>query len=123
MSRILEPTTPASSASDGANGLIIQGLDDQANRLNGSEETDMITGGSLDDFIDSFLGCDSVFGLGGNDFILAGPCDDFVDGGDDDDEIFGEADNDTLLGGGGSDTLSGGDGEDFAVIVAAFLIK
>lgn len=103
---------------------------DKADRLNGTNQRDMIIGYGGDDIIDAGSGDDCVagnagndqVGLGagndvgdggtGNDNVGAGPGNDIVHGGDGIDEIAGGAGDDLVYGEGGNDTLTGGDGAD-----------
>jgi Ca2+-binding RTX toxin-like protein len=110
-----------------------------ADRLNGTNQRDIIIGYGGDDIIDSGAGDDCVSGnagndrieLGagndvgdggtGNDQIGAGPGDDILhggsgndqlDGGADDDLVYGEDGDDVVAGGDGADVIKGGDGND-----------
>ena len=90
MSSIINPTSPQSSSPLPNGGLDIMGFENSPNRLNGSEQGDSITGGSLADFL-----C----GLAGNDTIDGGMGDDTIDGG---------AGQDQLIAKGGGNILTGG---------------
>ncbi len=70
---------------------------------NGTENSESIFGGFLNDTID---------GRGGNDQIDGGFGNDSLDGGAGDDLIHGGADNDFITGGDGKDVLAGDDGDD-----------
>jgi len=105
----------------------------------GTNQSDYFLGSVLPDTILSFLGDDTVFGLGENDVILTeegrdeangnqgndsiegGSGDDSLRGGKDldllrgdsgDDSLFGDRDNDILEGGAGNDTIFGGKDND-----------
>lgn len=96
MLEITNPTTPLSVESNEGRGLFIQGFEEQENRLNGTDDDDVITGGNRDDLL---------FGLGGSDIIdgdLGGA--DLLDGGAGNDIISGFG-ADTLIGGAGNDSF------------------
>ena len=89
--------------------------------LPGTNDGEMIIGGSEDDYIFGYGGFDLLFGGFGNDNIYGGAGDDglfgyygndFLAGGTGDDTILGEQGDDTLVGGSGEDELDGGDGQD-----------
>lgn len=138
MTQVTNPTTPVSSVPSGGGSNIIGTQGD--NRLNGSEQADIIltfggndviSGRGGDDLIISGGGNDSIGGGSGNDNIFAGTGNDVVAGGSGDDRIFGgkgndlidggdgndlvsgDQGNDTVLGGSGNDTVFGGQGNDF----------
>lgn len=119
MTQVTNPTTPAASVPSppGLNVIGTQG----DNRLNGTEQADIIltfggndviSGRGGDDLIISGGGNDSIGGGGGNDAIFAGSGNDVVAGGDGDDRIFGGKGNDLLDGGAGNDLVSGDQGND-----------
>ena len=119
MTQVTNPTTPAASVPSppGLNVIGTQG----DNRLNGTEQADIIltfggndviSGRGGDDLIISGGGNDSIGGGGGNDAIFAGSGNDVVGGGNDDDRIFGGKGNDLLDGGAGNDLVSGDQGND-----------
>ncbi len=83
-----------------------------ANRMNGTEVSETITGGPGRDAITGGAGNDTIAGMGGNDTIEGGAGDDMIDGGAGNDRIFGHAGNDILRGGEGRDHIEGGDGDD-----------
>ena len=139
MTQVTNPTTPVSSVPNPTRGLDVIGTSGD-NRLNGTEQADIIltfggndviSGRGGDDLIISGGGNDSIGGGSGNDDIFAGTGNDVVDGGSGDDRIFGgkgndlidggagndlisgDAGNDTILGGSGNDTAFGGKGNDF----------
>lgn len=107
MSTIVNPTNPLVINPLPNGGFDIQGIEDQENRLNGSESADIITGGDLDDILN---------GLGGADTINAGAGNDGIWGGAGDDELFGEAGDDSIKGGLGENILDGGAGDDRLII-------
>lgn len=74
----------------------------------GSGFDDVITGSSIDNFIEGGDGADSIMGLGGNDYLLGMNGNDTINGGAGDDEMTGEAGADRLIGGTGNDTIDGG---------------
>lgn len=84
-------------AGDGING------DGGANRLDGFNGNDLISGNGGDDTLLGGAGADGLNGGSGNDRI---------EGGDGADTITGADGNDTLLGGAGVDKLYGGAGND-----------
>ena len=119
MTQVTNPTTPAASVPSppGLNVIGTQG----DNRLNGTEQADIIltfggndviSGRGGDDLIISGGGNDSIGGGSGNDAIFAGSGNDVVGGGNDDDRIFGGKGNDLLDGGAGNDLVSGDQGND-----------
>ena len=69
----------------------------------GTDESETITGTTLNNTINAGGGNDTVSGNAGNDTLL---------GGSGNDKLYGNAGNDTLLGGIGDDTLSGNAGAD-----------
>ena len=73
------------------------------NSINGTEQSDQITGGKYRDFI---------WGFGGDDTIHGGPNDDSLYGGDGEDTIYGGLGNDFIAGGHGTNTLYGNEGDD-----------
>lgn len=77
------------------------GLD---NRINGTNEVDLI---------DGLGGDDTIYGVGGNDTLSGGEGQDILYGQAGDDILYGEAGNDVLHGGRGGDDLQGGDGNDW----------
>jgi len=62
--------------------------------------------------IDNVIGCDIIYGNGGNDILAGLGGNDILIGGVGDDLLDGGGGNDTLVGGTGNDVLSGGDGAD-----------
>ena len=97
---------------------------DEADRITGTAEADVILTGDGNDRIESGAGNDVADGGDGNDSIAAGPGRDKVNGGNGDDKIRGDAATvgnararasgsiDELLGGGGNDLILGEAGND-----------
>lgn len=112
MTSIINPTEPLSALLLPSGGFDISGLENISNRLNGSEQRDSITGGTLADVLSGLAGQDTIDGLAGDDIILGGESDDLLRGGDGNDSLEGDAGNDLLVGGLGSNTLRGGTGDD-----------
>ena len=119
MTQVTNPTTPVSSVPS-RGGLDVIGTQGD-NRLNGTEQADIIltfggndviSGRGGDDLIISGGGNDSIGGGGGNDAIFAGSGNDVVAGGEGDDRIFGGKGNDLIDGGAGNDLISGDNGND-----------
>uniref|UniRef100_A0A7S2ZJP1 Calcium-binding protein n=1 Tax=Rhodosorus marinus TaxID=101924 RepID=A0A7S2ZJP1_9RHOD len=93
-----------------------------ANRIYGTEGSDVIHGTEETDVIFGRGGSDEIHGLGGRDYIYGGSGDDMLFGGDNKDTLrgeegydilYGENGGDTLLGGYQDDDLFGGKGDDF----------
>lgn len=76
---------------------------DGSDRLQGTDEGDVMVGGDGDD---------SLSGGGGVDLICGGEGDDLLDGGDGKDALIGNAGDDSLDGGDGTDVGIAGDGDD-----------
>lgn len=121
MSTIVNPTSPVITTPLPNGGFDIQGIEDQENRLEGSENSDQITGGNLDDILSGFAGSDVIDGGLGDNGISGGSGDDTLFGGDGDDTINsglgenivdGEAGDDRLIIESGGSTLTGGAGTD-----------
>ena len=68
-------------------------------KLNGTNQDDIIYGNDGDDTINGGIGNDTIYGKDGNDSI---------NGGNGNDSIYGDAGNDTLNGGAGNDSIYGG---------------
>lgn len=105
MSSIVDPTSPITMTPLPNGGFDIQGIEDQENRLEGSENPDRITGNNLDDILSGFAGADTIDGGDGNDGISGGSGDDELLGGNGDDTISGGAGENIIDGGAGSDRL------------------
>ncbi|WP_206019892.1 DUF4214 domain-containing protein [Pseudomaricurvus alkylphenolicus] len=84
------------------------GGDDQ---LEGKSGNDVLSGGAGDDDLDGGSGDDTLLGGEGEDFLDGGSGDDLLEGNGDDDQLDGGSGNDTLVGGAGDDILTG-DGDD-----------
>ena len=119
MTQVTNPTTPVLSVPS-RGGLDVIGIQGD-NRVNGTEQADIIltfggndviSGRGGDDLIISGGGNDSIGGGGGNDDIFAGSGNDVVASGEGDDRIFGGKGNDLLDGGAGNDLVSGDQGND-----------
>lgn len=96
----------------------------------GTIEADHLTGGSYDDYIDTYSGNDTVyagsgndvvsgyagndhlFGESGNDVLDGGRGDDILSGGAGNDRLYGQSGHDEILGGSGTDSIYGGAGND-----------
>ena len=112
MSSILEFTEPLSSTSNMMGGLDIVGFENEENKLLGTERSDSIGGGALNDIIQGGAGFDYIDGKGGDDLIHGGEDIDFLMGNQGDDIISGDGGNDFILGGAGDDVIKGGAGND-----------
>ena len=106
MSEIINPTQPESTSSLPDGGLDIRGFKDKENRLEGTEESDSISGGNLADILSSMGGDDTIQGLDDDDTIF---------GGDGNDSLEGNIGDDSLESGLGQDTLIGGKGDDLLI--------
>lgn len=115
MSRIVNPTEPASLLPNIEGGFDIQGFENQINQLQGTENSDSISGGSLADILCAFAGNDTIEGLEGDDSLFGDEGDDILRGGAGNDSLEGGVGNDSLEGGAGNDTLRGGAGRDTLV--------
>ena len=89
--------------------------------INGTPNSDTLTGAGGDDSIFGGLGNDILLGLAGADVLDGGSGNDVLKGGSGndrlkgragDDKLFGGLGNDMLWGGSGDDTLRGGQGDD-----------
>ncbi|MDQ1924701.1 calcium-binding protein [Massilia pseudoviolaceinigra] len=84
--------------------------------LTGTENSDFLQGGELDDQLFGLGSGDLLFGEGGNDYIDGGDEEegdgDRIFGGDGADSVFGGAGNDTIAGEQGSDLIDGDAGWD-----------
>jgi serralysin len=120
MTQVTNPTTPAVTTPTPGGGSTIIGIE-PPNRLNGTEQDDIILTFGGNDLIDAKGGNDLVISGGGNDTVVAGTGNDqvyagsgndVVAGGDGDDRIFGGKGADLLDGGAGNDLVSGDRGND-----------
>ncbi|MGK7898918.1 MAG: calcium-binding protein [Xenococcus sp. (in: cyanobacteria)] len=94
MSSIINPTSPLSAEPIPSGGFDILGLENSSNRLNGSDQSDSITGGNLSDILCGLAGNDTINGLVGADSL---------DGGSGQDRLIAEGGGNTLTGGSGTD--------------------
>ncbi|NJL45159.1 MAG: hypothetical protein HC922_04155 [Leptolyngbyaceae cyanobacterium SM2_3_12] len=88
------------------------GLGSLPDYQDGTNESDVLTGGDGDDVIVAFGGADIVTGLLGDDLLFGGDGGDVLRGGLGDDLLRGGRGNDLLVG----DDLSGGSGSDTFVL-------
>jgi hypothetical protein len=112
MSEITSPTEPRESSELPDGGLDIRGFEEQENQLEGTEESDSISGGNLSDVLSSLSGDDTLEGLDNNDTIFGGEGNDVLRGDTGNDSLVGNADSDTLEGGTGDDVLIAGNTDD-----------
>ena len=108
MSGFIPPNPPIDTTLPGG-GFDLQGVQDQENRLEGSENSDIISGGNLNDILR---------GLEGNDTISAGIGDDRISGGTGNDELSGGDGADVINGGAGRNIITGGSGDDRLIVEA-----
>ncbi|MCF6198310.1 MAG: cadherin-like domain-containing protein [Hyphomicrobiaceae bacterium] len=92
-------------------GRVIEGSE-ESDTLSGTAYDDVIIGKGGGDTVNAFDGNDVIFGGAGDDEIHAGAGDDVVFGGDGDDLIYGGIGNDIISGGNGHDSLFGQSGDD-----------
>lgn len=78
----------------------------------GTDNADVLHGGTGGDTINANDGDDTIVGGAGNDSVNGGLGNDSIDGGDGNDTLLGQGGNDTILGGAGNDVINGGDGND-----------
>ncbi|MEL6241162.1 MAG: hypothetical protein AAFY74_16730 [Pseudomonadota bacterium] len=81
---------------------VIRGTDGN-DRLNGSDEADIMLG---------LVGNDTISAAGGDDLVEGGSGNDIINGNAGNDRLLGDEGNDRLSGGGGDDVLDGGAGND-----------
>ncbi len=112
MSSILDHTESLSSTPNIIGGLDLVGFEDTQHNLRGTEQSDSIIGGNLDDIIDGGAGFDFINGSEGDDVIYGGDNIDFLMGGAGNDTISGDGGDDFILGGAGDDVIKGGAGND-----------
>jgi Ca2+-binding RTX toxin-like protein len=74
-----------------------------SNRVGGTANGDVLTGGAAADTLFGADGNDTLSGLGGADVLNGGNGNDVISGGDGDDTLTGGAGNDSLTGGAGAD--------------------
>ena len=80
--------------------------------LEGTNQTESLTGNGRDEWIYAYNGFDTVRSAGGDDRVYGGYGNDTLYGGNGNDQIYGEQDDDILRGGAGDDELYGGYGND-----------
>ena len=80
--------------------------------LTGSEDGNLLIGGTGDDTIRGFGGADQLVGGGGGDSLDGGDGDDDIDAGPGNDTLTGGAGRDILFGESGDDSLDGGEDAD-----------
>ena len=114
MSIIIDPTSPSSFSLLPNGGFEFVGLENNPNRLNGTEQRDSITGGNLADLLSGLAGDDTISGLAGDDTIFGCEGNDMLQGGDGNDSVEGGIGRDILIGTQG-DVLDGGEGQDALV--------
>lgn len=107
MSTIVDPTSPAIRTPLPNGGFEILGIEDQENRLPGSEKGDRIIGGNLNDILSGLDGADTIDGGGG---------DDAISGGLGNDRLAGREGNDTLSDASGENVFDGGAGDDRLIV-------
>lgn len=109
MSTIVNPTNPSIRTPLPDGGFEIKGIENQENRLSGSEAGDRIIGGNLDDVLSGLGGADSIDGRGG---------DDAISGGLGNDRLAGREGNDTLSDTSGENIFDGGAGDDRLIVTS-----
>jgi Ca2+-binding RTX toxin-like protein len=102
------------SALDEGGGTIVEGTD-ESDALTGGENPDQINGYGDDDQIDGFEGRDDLHGEAGQDTLIGSEGEDTLHGGDGDDLLSGGAGADALFGGNHDDVLDGDNGDDSLV--------
>lgn len=80
--------------------------------IQGSQDSDIITGDSLANYLYGFYGHDTLRGASGDDRLYGHEGYDVMEGGMGDDLVWGHSGNDTLKGDEGNDTLYGDEGRD-----------
>ncbi len=81
-------------------------------RVLGTQDSELLTGGEGDDFIGGRDGDDAIRAFGGNDDLIGASGADQIFAGNGDDDAFGFRGDDEIFGGRGDDTLSGQQGAD-----------
>lgn len=97
----------------GVNDVLSAGAGDDT--LNGNEGNDALYAGTGNDKLYAGTGNDLLDGESGNDYLDAGAGDDTLLGGLGDDQLYGGEGDDSLNGGEGADSLYGGTGADTLV--------
>ncbi len=95
----------------GAGNDLVEGTE-QADVLYGGTGDDVINGHGGNDWLHGGQGDDSLDGGAGDDLVVGGRDNDLLIGGEDSDHIYGNAGDDTLFGLSGQDFLYGGQGND-----------
>ena len=85
-------------------------------RIDGSDYTDIITGGAHDNRLDGWDGNDTLNGGAGDDILYGDDGADILNGGAGIDFLIGGDGDDILIGGAGDNTLYGGSGDDIYVL-------
>lgn len=88
---------------------------DPWNRIEGSDQSESLSGTDADDWIVGQDGADTIRGAGGADWIDGGEGDDEILGETGRDRVFAGRDDDIVLGGGSGDMLSGQKGRDVLI--------
>jgi Ca2+-binding RTX toxin-like protein len=83
--------------------------------INGTPNSDYLTGAESDDIINGLSGNDTLFGYNGNDSLSGGPGNDSLNGGPGNDTLDGGEGNDTLNGIYSKTLLMGGAGDDMLI--------
>lgn len=86
--------------------------DDGAERVQGTQDNDLLETGAGSDTVFAAAGDDFVDAGAGDDRVFGGEGDDFIIGGEGDDFLRGQAGDDILFGGAGADELNGDVGDD-----------
>lgn len=94
--------------------LPVYTLPDNVEKLDSynDNESNILTGNSLDNYIRGYGQNDKLYGKAGNDELYGMGGNDLLDGGDGADKMWGEEGNDELYGRDGNDHLNGGNGAD-----------
>lgn len=98
---------------------VIKGLGGD-DRIDGDDGSDLLNGGAGDDRIEGDDGHDRIIGGSGNDRLEGDDGNDTINGGAGNDWIEGDDGNDTLTGGKGADTFVFGDDDDDFDIITDF---
>ncbi|MEP4195820.1 MAG: calcium-binding protein [Aliishimia sp.] len=105
------------------NGLdgddVISGAGDN-DVLRGNDGADILIGGDGDDELLGDAGSDLMQGNGGEDKLLGGSEADWLNGGEGDDELIANAGDDVVIGGDGADDIRGNNDDDLLVGGALF---
>lgn len=85
------------------------------NIIDGTNQSDILTGEEGRDLISGFNGDDELYGRAGADKLLGGNGEDLLDGGEGRDYLYGGNGNDELRGGKGKDDIYGENGNDLLI--------